>query len=87
MAVSKEFNQEIVNPTAQSSTTSNNAVSKQSTANNGDIDRRLTELERFMASMALEKEPQNKTLKRMEQRLDELAALIEAMHKPVSHVE
>ena len=87
MAVSKEFNQEIVNPTAQTSASSKNATPKQISANNGDIDRRLTELERFMASMALEKEPQNKTLKRMEQRLDELTALIEAMHKPVSHVD
>jgi archaellum component FlaC len=86
MAVSKEFNQEIVNPTSQSNVSKRNAATKNSTANNNDIDRRLNEIERFIAALALEKDPQSKIMKSMEKRLDELSAQIEEIQKTTNHI-
>ena len=48
---------------------------------NGDIDRRLTEIERFMAALSLQRDPQNKMLKELEQRLDAIDAKLQSMHK------
>jgi type II secretory pathway predicted ATPase ExeA len=87
MAVSKEFNQEIVNPTAQINTAQKNMAAKQAASANGDIHRRLTELERFMAALALEKDPQNNALKKIEQRVEELSAQIRTIQKSVSHAD
>jgi type II secretory pathway predicted ATPase ExeA len=86
MAVSKEFNQEIVNPTSQSNGIQKNNAIKNSTNHNNDIDRRLTELERFIAALALEKDPQSKIMKNMEKRINELSAQIEEIQKIASHV-
>ena len=81
MAISKEFDEEIVNPTHQVKHSIPRTKMQQS-GGSPEIERRLVELERFMATLALEKQkPQNDVLKKLEKRLDAIDAKLHSLQK------
>ena len=48
---------------------------------NGEIGQRLSEIERYIATLTMERGPQNEALRRLEQRLDEIDAKLQALQQ------
>ena len=83
LTVGDEFEKEVVNPAHSRSTLptqpkQTTSVPSQAT---DDLRQRLSEIERFMAALALERKPQLELLQRLEQRLNEIDSKLHELQK------